>query len=118
MPVAQRNRKRVRYKTFSERLSAVWNRRQLFSETELTQEWLAVEVSRLIKRRDDYSQGAISKWMSGTVPPVDVIQAIARIMSVPPKLVVDPGWLAYGPASQAPAPWDPILEGMEPNGEG
>src|SRR5215216_1196606 len=40
----------------------------------------------------------IMDWFAGTVPDVATIQAVAEVCGV------DPGWLAFGTASEAPAP--------------
>ena len=40
----------------------------------------------------------IMEWFAGTMPDVQTIQAVAEVCGV------DPGWLAFGAASGAPAP--------------
>lgn len=49
------------------------------------------------------SQAAVSRWYKSAEPGLATIQALAEILNV------DPGWLAFGDASGAPAPvgWTP-----------
>ena len=48
--------------------------------------------------RPAVSPAMIMEWFAGTVPDVATVQAVAEVCGV------DPGWLAFGSASGAPAP--------------
>ena len=91
MAVAVGFGERVRYAL--ERL----NLRRPRPSDEITQEAFGSLVAAKLSRKP-YKQGAVGNWLSGTIPNVVTIQAMAEILSV------DPGWLAFGEASEAPAP--------------
>ncbi len=94
--------KPVRNKEFKERLTIAWLRYQMLRREEIGQQWLSDEVGRRLNR-GPLSQGTISRWFRGAVPDLESICAVAE------ALEVDPGWLAFGAASKAPAPNEPIL---------
>jgi transcriptional regulator with XRE-family HTH domain len=56
-------------------------------------------VSNLLSRDRPYTPTAINKWFNeGVVPDIATIAALAKVLQV------DPGWLAFGDESRAPAP--------------
>lgn len=93
----------------SARLFTAWYLLQARTGGAKTQDWLAEEVSKELglEPQEYLTQSLMSRYLRGsTTPPVGTIAAIAKVLGV------DPGWLAFGPASQAPAPNDPMLNGM------
>lgn len=59
---------------------------------------LAKAVSHKLERSKEYSASSVSRWKNGVMPDVPTIAAIAEFLGV------DPGWLAFGSQSAAPAP--------------
>jgi transcriptional regulator with XRE-family HTH domain len=56
-------------------------------------------VGEMLRRDKPFNPSAANKWFNeGSVPDVGTIAALATVLQV------DPGWLAFGDASQAPAP--------------
>lgn len=100
MPV---RRRLMKDKSWRERLLRAWLLHQLRVSGELTQERLAERVSKRLKLEEPLTQSAVSRWFRGAVP-----RDLATIVAIAELLQVDPGWLAFGPASQAPPPADPM----------
>src|SRR5215216_2805109 len=48
--------------------------------------------------RPAVSPSTIMEWFAGEIPDVATVQAVAEVCGV------DPGWLAFGSSSRAPAP--------------
>jgi alkylation response protein AidB-like acyl-CoA dehydrogenase len=63
----------------------------------VTQAEVAEAAAKLLKRKG-WTAAAVSRHFGGRVPDVRTIAAYAKVMGV------DPGWLAFGDASEAPAP--------------
>lgn len=60
---------------------------------------LGEAVAKRVRRDAPFSPAAVSRWFDGsTEPTLDVIEAVAAVCKV------DPGWLAFGRRSAAPAP--------------
>ena len=59
-------------------------------------------------RGEPVPQSTVSDWFNSVVPAVEDLEHLAV------ALEVDPGWLAFGGASKAPGPTDPVLEGTTP----
>lgn len=94
----------VRYNTmaangFATRLFRAWHLLQIRKGGGVTQEWLGRQVGRILGE-DLVSQSAVSRWFKGATPDLDTIAALGRALGV------DPGWLAFGELSEAPAPVD------------
>lgn len=83
---------------FNERLRAARKRHEGMFDVDLGQEEIAAFVSERVKRDKPYSAQSAGGWLRKAWPPPDVIVALAELFDV------DPGWLAFGPASEAPAP--------------
>lgn len=93
---------------FAQRLFRSWYLFQLKKGGTATQSWLGAQVGRKVAPRVSISQSAVSRWMKGSRPDLEVIAAIAETLNV------DPGWLAFGELSAAPAPEDPFRVKMRP----
>jgi hypothetical protein len=89
-------------KGFRERLKFAWFRWQAINGRELTQAELGETIGKILERKEPLDQTTVSRWFSSTVPEAYVIRGLAM------ALRVDPGWLAFGPDSLAPAPNDPV----------
>lgn len=100
MPVRRRF---IEDKSWAERLLRAWMLAQRRTGGGLSQEWLAQAVSWKLKLEEPLTQSAVSRWFRGSVP-----RDKAYIGAIAELLQVDPGWLAFGPASQAPPPADPM----------
>jgi hypothetical protein len=96
----------VNNKEFRDRLTWSWFRYQLLKQEQRSQLWLSGEVSRRLGR-EPLSQGTVSRWFRGAVPDLESMGAVAA------TLEVDPGWLAFGSQSRAPAPDNPMIGGSE-----
>lgn len=84
---------------FGARLTHAWLRWQLLHHRELQQRELGEIVSTALERRQPYDASQVSRWFGGrSVPDLRTICEIARALDV------DPGWLAFGEDSKAPAP--------------
>ena len=92
---------------FSSRLFRAWHFLQLRKGGGATQEWLGRRVGKMLGE-EEISQSAVSRWFRGSVPDLETIAAMAK------ALEVDPGWLAFGEASQAPSPEDQIKSRLRP----
>lgn len=51
-------------------------------------------------------QTTVSGWFVDTIPSLYDICRLAKALSEPPGLIVDPGWLAFGESSSARGPED------------
>jgi transcriptional regulator with XRE-family HTH domain len=92
---------------YRERVFRAWYRRQIIHGGELSQEWLAEQISRNLRRPGVLSQGAVSRYLRGhRIPDLDTMAALAD------ALMVDPGWLAFGTRCAAPAPIEVLRDGM------
>lgn len=94
-------RRMIKDREWRDRLFRAFLLRQLRAGGELTQEWLAASVSRELRLKEPLTQSAVSRWFKGAVP-----RDLATIIAIAKLLGVDPGWLAFGSASQAPPPTD------------
>lgn len=75
---------------------------------ELSQAWVADQLGKVMGKREGYSPSAVSRWMGGQEPgELETIIGLAQVLEV------DPGWLAFGDASRAPAPSDPTRNAYE-----
>lgn len=75
---------------------------QLRHYKNVTQVWLAQEVSKQLRMKVPLTSESARRWLAGlSVPDPETIEAIATVMQC------DPGWLTYGDASQAPPPGKP-----------
>jgi len=101
--------KRMIYRGMKQQLFMAWMRFQTMSGGARSQDWLAEAVSKELglAPSDYFTQGSVSRWLKGTEPSLETIVALAKILDV------DPGWLSFGSASQAPPPDDPMYRGME-----
>ena len=63
-----------------------------------TPEEMIKYVTNELRRADEFSPSSASRWKNGEMPNVPTIAAIAKYF------YVDPGWLAFGELSMAPAP--------------
>lgn len=97
---------------FAQRLFRAWYLFQLKKGGSATQEWLGKQVGKMLTGKEPLSQSAVSRWMKGARPELETIAALASVLQV------DPGWLAFGELSQAPAPEDPFRAGFKPAGNG
>ena len=90
--------------TFRERMFRAWTLLQLRKGQQLSQQWLGRELGLELGRESAVDQGLISYWLSGKKTPGDyeTMVGLARVLGV------DPGWLAFGEASEAPGPPDPF----------
>ena len=71
----------------------------------LTQTAFGIGVAHRMGRKRDFPAATVSRWESDlAVPDLVTIGAIAR------SAKVDPGWLAFGAASNAPTPIDGMTE--------
>lgn len=104
--------KRMRNRGFRNRLFEAWGLHQLRMGGNLSQEWLAGEVSRRLGLKTPLTQSGVSRWLRGSVP-----KDLKTIVAIAQALRVDPGWLAFGGESKAPGPVNPIIEGMRPRHE-
>ena len=93
---------------FAQRLFRAWYLFQLKKGGSATQEWLGRQVGKKLVDREPLSQSAVSRWMKGAKPDLETIAAIAEVLQV------DPGWLAFGELSRAPAPEDPFRDRLRP----
>lgn len=82
---------------FASRLKLGWLRLQATEGKEVDQKEIAKRAGKALKRKP-FSQATVSRWFNGTVPDVETVGGLAL------ALKVDPGWLAFGEASAAPAP--------------
>ena len=91
----------------SERLFQAWYLYQARSGGSRSQIWLADAVSRELKLAQGayFTQASVSRWMKGTEPNLETIQALGKVLGV------NPGWLAFGELA-APGPADPVHAGM------
>ena len=85
---------------FTERLGQAWG---LFvgaraRQGRATYPDFAEIVGRVRVPPRTYDQSMVAKWLEGSVPGLDTIAALAVALNV------DPGWLAFGDRSLAPAP--------------
>jgi hypothetical protein len=87
---------------FKDRLLFAWFRWQALQGKQMQQAELGESVGKILKRKP-VTPSSVSRWFTEAEPDLQVICAIAR------SLGVDPGWLAFGPDSQAPAPNDPAM---------
>jgi hypothetical protein len=55
-------------------------------------------VAEGLGRTPAYRSQTVGKWLEGSEPSSEVVAMLARVLDV------DPGWLAFGSLSQAPAP--------------
>ena len=93
---------------FAQRLFRAWYLFQLKKGGSATQEWLGKQVGKMLPPKEPLSQSAVSRWMKGARPELETIAAIAAVLQV------DPGWLAFGGLSAAPAPEDPFRDRLRP----
>ena len=71
----------------------------------VSQERLGVMAASYLRRDRPITGATVSRWEAGeTVPDLETVKAVAVVCGV------DPGWLAYGSASNAPAPRDRITD--------
>lgn len=82
--------------TFHDRLFQAWSLWQGRHKRKLSQTELGEMVGKA--GGEAVSQSTVSDWFKTVVPSVGVVEYLAK------ALEVDPGWLAFGPASEAPAP--------------
>jgi transcriptional regulator with XRE-family HTH domain len=96
-----------------DRLFFAWMLYQAKTGGAKSQEWLAEAVSKQLglKQADYLTQSSVSRWLKGEGPSIKVAAAIAKVLGV------DPGWLVFGAASQAPRPSNPMRDEMDENGE-
>ena len=81
---------------FRDRLFLAWTLWQGQKGQRLTQKGLGEMVGKL--RGQPVPQTTVSDWFNAVVPGLHDVEYIAK------ALEVDPGWLAFGHASQAPPP--------------
>ena len=55
-------------------------------------------VAEKMGREEPYRSQSVGRWLEESEPGLDVIVGLAEVLGV------DPGWLAFGEASKAPAP--------------
>lgn len=92
---------------FARRMQYALFLRQLKESQRVTQEQIGVEVSKLLglPAAEALRSASVSRWLLGqSVPDAPTMQAIAA------ALEVDPGWLAFGQASTAAAPYNATQE--------
>lgn len=95
--------------TFGQRMFRAFTLLRLRRGGDLSQTWLAEELARVMGKPEPFSQGAISRYMHGQIPgELDTILGLAKVLGV------DPGWLAFGDESEAPAPDDPLRDRFGP----
>lgn len=77
----------------------------------VTQPILAKRLTQRLKRKKPLGASTVGKWLNGTLPSkTSLMVALAR------ELGVDPGWLYFGGASEAPAPaWAASVAGEPPS---
>jgi transcriptional regulator with XRE-family HTH domain len=102
----------MRNRGFRDRLFQAWTYHQLRMGGQLSQEWLAGEVSRRLGLKVPLTQSGVSRWLRGSVP-----KDLRTIVVLSQALRVDPGWLAFGDDSKAPTPVDPMSLRMHPRPE-
>lgn len=87
---------------FAERLEYALRLKELRERRDVGQKEIGKAVGELLGRKP-LTQAAVSGWGKGSEPSFNVTTAIAVFVGV------DPGWLAFGEASAAPAPegWVP-----------
>jgi transcriptional regulator with XRE-family HTH domain len=69
------------------------------TKSKVSQEALGALVSERLGREQRITGATVSRWESGgAVPDLATVEAIAEVCGV------DPGWLAFGEKSAAPAP--------------
>lgn len=93
---------------FGVRVVRAWLYFQARAGRQVTQREVGRRVAELMGRRRPHNPATVSAWFKGTAPDAETITALARALDV------DPGWLAFGAASQAPAPPDPVAMKMTP----
>jgi hypothetical protein len=91
---------------FKDRLLHVWLDLQRARNDRITQVWIAQEMTR---RGVSMTQGSVSSWFRGESLPRDLqtYVVLAQVLSFGPRGKrgwVDPGWLAFGEGTDAPAP--------------
>jgi hypothetical protein len=65
-------------------------------ELQQTEQWLATQVSRILRRRTPYHQSTAHRWLRGHVPALQTLAAIAQAVGL------EPGQLAFGPRPGGP----------------
>ena len=91
---------------FRDRLFLAWSLWQGRHGRKLTQAELGQMIGQVGGER--FAQNTISGWFRDVVPSVHDTEYLAK------ALECDPGWLAFGPASEAPGPSDPVRERTQP----
>lgn len=89
--------------SFAERLNWAYLQLQVREGRPIDKTEIGRRVSARVARAKPYSGTAASNWFTGAEPDLDTQEALAAVLGV------DPGWLGFGEASQAPAPagWVP-----------
>lgn len=74
---------------------------QLKAGRPITQKWIAEQVSKRLGIKPALRSASVSRWVNGESEPADAAttQALAEVLSV------DPGWMVFGAASTAQAPY-------------
>jgi hypothetical protein len=83
---------------FTERLVSLYFNYQGRLGRQVTLREIGTEVARAMGRPRPFAPSAVSRWFDGAEPDLATITGIARVFGV------DPGWLAFGGDSAAPAP--------------
>ena len=91
---------------FHSRLFQAWSIWMGRHHRKLTQGELGTMIGRA--GGQPVAQNTISGWFKDVVPGVDDLEFLAK------ALEVDPGWLAFGDASGAPRPRDPVVDANYP----
>ena len=89
--------------TFPSRLFWAWSLLQSRLGRSVSQTWLATEMGKELGQ-GPLSQSTLSGYFTGKFQPTD----LDRYIALAKVLGVDPGWLAFGEASAAPAPPNPF----------
>lgn len=90
---------------FHERIFLARSSWEIKHRRRLNQTGLAKRVGEL--RGEPVAQTTISDWFNKVVPDLHDVEYLAK------ALECDPGWLAFGPASEAPGPDDPTIKAHE-----
>ena len=83
--------------TFADRYRAAFKRLEMMEGGDVTNLEMAERVAVFLERKP-VSAVSASRWKNGAVPDLGIIGALAEICGV------DPGWLAFGESTGAPAP--------------
>ena len=91
---------------FRDRLFLAWSLWQGRNRRKLTQAELGVMLEKV--GGEAVSQPTVSSWFKDVLPGLHDVEHLAK------ALECDPGWLAFGPASGAPGPDDPVRAATVP----